>query len=134
MRLRTALAACALLVQIVLAGCASTASTTPARADGYLYRDGSELLFVRWDAPAGAHGTVDWYHGKAQRITADFTVVTGEGGFSFAFPAGSLAGWTGTVAGDGLSLVLPGVGGGLRTIPLAPASLEAFQAAAASLE
>ena len=135
MRLRTAMPACAVLILVVLAGCSSAGPSASARQDGYLFRDGSELLFVAWEGRGSApRGTVDWYHGKTQRITADFTVTTGEGQFSFAFPDGSLAGWTGTFAGDGLSLVVPADDGGLRTIALAPVSLETFRAAVAGLE
>ncbi len=124
------------VVLMALAACAPAApSTAGPQGDGYLYRAGSELLFVRWDGTMGAPGgRVDWYHTREQRVTADFTAAPDEGGFSFRFPAGSFAGWTGTFAGDGITLVVPSDGGGLRTIALPPASTEAFDAALATLE
>lgn len=67
-------------------------------------------------------------------MTADFTIAMGSGSFSFDFAPGSIAGWTGSYAGDGLELVLPADGGGLRTIALRPASEADFEGLATQLK
>ncbi len=125
-----------LLTLGLLAACAGTGNPSPAGHErGYLYRNGAEVLFIRLDGAMDAsRGTVAWYHGKAQRITADFTLRPSQGGFAVEFPAGSMAGWTGTFTSGGLSLLVPDENGGLRTIALTRATPEAFDAAVAGLE
>jgi hypothetical protein len=120
-------------------GCSSggsSATSTPSPApDGYLYASQSEAIFVKWTASTGATtGSVDWRTAPAQRITADFAVEPTSGGFSFRFEPGFLAGWTGTLDGTSLSLVIPSATGGLRTVPLRAASTAEFEQAVAAFE
>ena len=130
-------AAALLAIAVLVSGCTAAPGGSPSASAGpagYLYRAGSELIFVGWAGRDATTGSLEWYHGKTQEITADFSVTASEGGFSFAFAPGSLAGWTGTFAGDGLSLVIPADGGGLRTIELRPVTRAAYLAALATLE
>lgn len=120
-----------------LSGCSGSSSATSTGsppAEGYLFAGTSELIYVGWhrdDTPIT--GTVDWRRAGSARVAADFTITMGDGSFSFNFAPGTIAGWTGSYAGDGLELVIPADGGGLRTIALRPASQADFEQLAAQL-
>jgi hypothetical protein len=123
-----------------LAGCSGSGSgasprSPSAAAEGYLFAGPAEAIYVRWSAgESPITGSVDWRHAGGARVTADFTIAMGSGSFSFDFAPGSIAGWTGSYAGDGLELLIPAPEGGLRAIALRPASVAEFESVAAQLE
>ena len=136
-RASVALAAIALASSLIACSAAGSATSAPpsTATDGYLFASSSEAIYVRWSADeTPITGTVDWRHAGSARVTADFTIAMGSGSFSFDFAPGSIAGWTGSYAGDGLELLIPGEGGGLRAIALQPASPADFERAVAQLQ
>lgn len=139
-RRSAALAVIALVV--TLSGCSGSASgsATSTRGavragEGYLFAGPSEAIFLTWQSGATPiTGTVDWRRTGSARITADFSITMGTGSFSFDFAPGSIAGWTGSYAGDGLELLIPADAGGLRAIALRPATQAEFETIAAQLK
>lgn len=137
---RGSIAIAIIAVAASLSACSGSAPATSPRSrstasQGYLYASPSEAIFVRWGSgETPISGSVDWRRAGSARVTADFTIAMGSGSFSFDFAPGSIAGWTGSYAGDGLELVLPADGGGLRTIALRPASEADFEGLATQLK
>ena len=137
---RASIVLAVILLAASVAGCTGSSSATSPRspsaaAEGYLFASSSEAIYVRWSADqTPITGSVDWRHAGSARTTADFTITMGSGSFSFDFAPGSIAGWTGSYAGDGLELVIPADGGGLRAIALRPATEAEFERLAAQLK
>ena len=123
-----------------LTGCSGSSSASTLRSpstatEGDLFATSSEAIFVRWaSGERPITGSVDWRHAGSARTTADFTITMGSGSFSFDFAPGSIALWTGSYAGDGLELLIPAEGGGLRAVALRPASQAEFERLAAQLK
>lgn len=132
-----AILALTLAFALGLTGCsnAPAGSSTPSPdATGYLYAGASELIFLHWDAERASSGTAFWHRGAGAPMTSDFSVTWGEGSFALNFEPGTMAGWTGTIAGTGLELLLPADDGTLRAVPLRSATFREYQGLAQHLE
>ncbi len=120
-----------LVFVLTLAACSG--ATSSPRPEGFLYAAPSEAIFVDWAGAGADSGNVEWLTAPDQRRVGAFTVAQAEGGFSFSFEPGTLAGWTGRFDGDGLVLVIPDPTGALRTVAFRPATRAAFDRAAAQV-